>query len=181
MALPTHRLSVFKKYLEERWSNDWLLNVASMAEGITVTDAIVNFERYLHSSSVTFEYYLLSTMTEGDRVFKHQALNLTGNGAVIANDALPLFNTVRLDLSTMNSDPCRKYFRMPVVESHIENGKFTPAALTAWNGIVVTHLSNSVALDNIVSGKGNVITGGTINPYVQMRQLHRRKRPKITA
>lgn len=179
MALPNFRLSIFKRYQPESWSNDWLLNVADMAEAVTVANALVEFERRMHANLVSFEYYLISTMQVGDRSFRHVAINQLGYVTQTAAESLPLFNVLRVDLTTNDSDPCRKYFRMPVSEGQIDSGKFVAGTLTSFASLITTHFNNSIAIDNVVSGRGNVVTGASANPFVQMRQLHRRNKKKV--
>lgn len=180
MALPNYRLSIFKKLDAEEWSNDWMLYTGSFAEATAVAEALINFERNVHGSRVDFTYYLLSSTTVGDRLFKHVGINQAGLRGINTGLALPLFNTVRLDLSTNLSDPCRKYFRCPLEEGNQTDGQLESAFLTMMQTQLVDHFFNSVAMDNVVSGKGNVVTGGSWHPYVQMRQLHRRKKKKVT-
>ena len=179
MAPPNFRVSIFKRFSNEVWSNDWLLNVLDMENANTVATALVEFERRMHHADVIFEYMRISTLALADRIFRHIPINLPGYSASALGSYMPLYCTLRLDMSTVDSDPCRKYFRQPVVEQNQADGKFTTAAIDVYNGFITTYLVNTIALDNIVSSRGNVVTGATINPYVQMRQLTRRKRPKI--
>ena len=179
MALPTHRVEIFKSLGAGRWSNSYLLNVASMDEGEAVTLALVNFERHMHLDNVRFDYWRCSTMTVGDRVFRHEAINLNGIAAKGSAEMMPLFCTLRIDFATMDSDPGRKFYRLPVTEATAVDGIFGAAFLAAVQGTIDTHLVNSIALDNIVTSKGNVITGATPYGQIQERQLRRRKRPKV--
>lgn len=179
MALPTHRLDIFKRLGAEEWANSWLLNAASMDAAQEVAEAIVSFEQHIHSTTVTLAYYRLSTTTVGDRTFRHVPLNLAGLSDLGGVDGLPLFNTLRVDLSTLDSDPCRKYFRIPLTESMQANGLLSPTTVSNFQATITTYLLNTVAIDNIVSNKGNVATGATVYPFVQMRQLKRKKRKKV--
>lgn len=178
MALPTHRVSIFKKLGAEEWSNDWLLNVLDMDQANDVADALLEFERRMHQGDVAFTYMRISTTVKADRIFRHVPLNLMGYGGISGADGLPLFNTLRLDLSTLDSDPARKYFRLPLVEGNVANMKHSDSVMTVYNGIVTTYLLNTIALDNIVTSKGNVVTGASVHPFVQMRQLKRRGKKK---
>lgn len=179
MPLPTHRISIFKKLSEERWSNDWLCVRADMDAAAALAVSLVNFEQRVHSSRVTFEYSLVATMAEGDRVFRHTPINLPGLMGINALTMLPLFNTVRMDMATTDSDPCRKYFRMPLEESNQEDGKIIAATLTTLASAVTTYLNPVIALNALVSGKGNAVVSASFFNFIQMRQLHRRKRKKI--
>lgn len=180
MALPNYRLSIYKRLGNEAWSNDWLLNTIDIDAADSVAVALVEFEERMHSEEVQFEYYRVSSTAVGDRVFRHVPINQPGYVPLSAGNNLPLFNTMRVDLQTIDSDPCRKYFRTPVIEGNQENGKFTDAAMTYFTQVITTYLLNTIALDNIVSNKGNVVTTASVYPYVQMRQLARRRKKKVT-
>lgn len=179
MPLPTHRISIFKKLGAEVWSNDWLVNRVDMDAAASLGNSLVNFEQRLHGARVMFEYVLIATMSEGDRVFRHTPINLPGLQATAVGAMLPLFNTIRMDMATTDSDPCRKYFRMPIEEGNQEEGILNPATITSLNGFVTTYLNPIIALNAIVSGRGNLVTSATFARAIQMRQLHRRKRKKI--
>jgi hypothetical protein len=179
MALPKYRLSIVKGIQSEEWSNDWLLNVPDMNAAADVAEALIDFEQHMHTSNVQFRYYRISTLTKGDRVFRHVGLN--SNGLILApsDEELPLFNCIRIDLTTLDSDPARKYFRMPVLESMQSGGELLPSTISNLNGNITSYLLNTIALDNIVTSKGNTVSGATVFPRVQMRQLTRRRKKKV--
>lgn len=180
MALPTHRVSIFKRVGNEQWSNDWLLNVTDMDAAEATAEVLVEFERRMHHMHVFFEYFRVSTMTKGDRLFRHIAINENGYMDNTNKSFLPLFNTVRIDLSTLDSDPCRKYFRSPVAEDWQIDGQLQQQLLTDLDGLITQYFRNTIAIDNVVSNKGNVVGGATVYPFVQMRQLARRRKKKVT-
>lgn len=178
MPLPTHRLEIRKSWGNRSWSNDWLLYVADMAEGELVANALVNFERQMHANVVSFDFYVLSTAPKDGRVFRHKAINLLGVNNAGTEQFLPMYCTMRVDLPTVDGDPARKYFRLPLLETQQSNGRLNSTDIATYQGIVNTHLVNSIALDNIVTPKGRVVGGATVHFEVQMRQLRRRRRKK---
>ena len=178
MAMPNFRLSIVKTMGNRNWSNDYLLNISGFVEGSDVANALVTFERNLYLDLVTIAYYRLSTMQVGDRTFRHVNIGLPGLNIHGGADYLPLFNCVRVDLSTADHDPARKYFRIPIIEGNQANGQLTGAYRTFLQGKVDQFLVNSVALDNIVTSKGYVVTGASVHGLVQERQLNRRRRKK---
>lgn len=178
MPLPTHRLEIRQKFSNWRWSNDYLLYVADFAEGEAVANALVEFHRRMSFTLTTFEFYVLSTYAKDGRVFRHKAVNATGYASLGTAQLLPLFNTVRVDLNTLDGDPARKYLRAIATEGDQDTGVWVAASVSSWQSVINTYLVNSVALDNIVTPKGRVVTGATVHNVVQERQLRRRRKKK---
>lgn len=175
----SYRVEIHKSLQGETWANSYLIGAIDMDDAVATATAIVEFERRMHWDLIYFNYMLVSTILEDDRIFRHIAINLSGYTPSSPNTWLPLYNTVRVDFSTTDSDPCRKYFRTPVMEPIQSNGLLEPANITAFNGIISTYFFGTVAGDNLWSPKGNLVVAGSVYPYVQMRQLHRRRRPVV--
>ena len=177
MGVPTHRLEIRKTWSGHNWSNDYLIEAPDMADAEGITLAILAFERAIHLDVVTFVYWRISTVIRFDRVFRHQAINLPGLLSASGSDLLPLFNTIRLDMVTVDSDPCRKYFRIPVTEAQQVNGVVVAGVQATFNSLFATCVAAWPSTSRVVSGRGNNVIGGVIYPNVQMRQLRRHKRP----
>lgn len=178
MPSPLFRITIVKAYNNIEWSNDWLTIDATMADAATRAAQLVTFERNLHLTVVNFLYYRVSTTLIGDRSFRHTGINAPGlRGA--SGEPLPLYCTVRMDMPTADSDPARKYFRLPVQETEQSTALLLGTTVTALQNIVQTHLITSGAISGIVTSKGNPVTGATIAALVQMRQLRRKKRPAV--
>lgn len=175
MAQPNYRIEIVKELFGEQWANDWMTDVVGMNTAQDLASEILSFERAIHQTRVNFLYILISTTLPEDRVFRHIPLNQ--NGQFISDEYIPLFNTVRLDMATEDSDPCRKYFRLPIGENRITNGilnsDYVGLLNTAWNSYMIT----GDVFTHIVSGAGNNVLSGAFHLAVQMRQLHRRRRP----
>jgi hypothetical protein len=176
MALPNFRVSIVKSLNNEVWSNDYLLNVADIGAAESKALDIKEFERQMHYSTVHFDYMRISTTSVGDRIFRHTVLNSFGIIDATGNDFLPLYCCMRLDLKTADSDPARKYYRLPVTEGHQSAGIFTSAALTAFTTKVTTYFIATSAYLGIVTSKGHAVIDASISDKVQMRQLSRRRR-----
>lgn len=177
----THRLEIHKQLLSEEWTNAYLISGVDMDDAQDVADAILEFERRFHRDIVFFTYYLLSTLMVEDRIFRHIPINASGLLATGSNQYLPLYNTFRVDFGTLDSDPCRKYYRAPVLEAEQENGLLASGEQAAKNTIISTYFFGSVAGDNLYTPAGNVVTSGTCFGQVQMRQLHRKRKKKVVA
>lgn len=178
MPEPLWRIETVKQLNNEVWSNDWLTDDATIDDAQDLAAILQTFERNIHMSAVQFTYIRVSSYIPGDRTFRNLQTNLPGLNDTL--DYLPLFNTVRLNLQTADSDPGRKYFRCPVPELQQTNGVLVPSYITFLSTQVATYLVAENALEHLVTPKGNRVTSATIFPNVQMRQLHRRRKKKVT-
>lgn len=177
--MPTlYRIQINKLRNNEEWSNDWIIEDETIDDAEDTANELITFEKQIHQDSVFFTYVRISTVLKGDRYFRHLALNQVG--VRNSNDSLPLYCTFRLDLPTADSDPCRKYFRGPVQEGDQTNGFLSAALLGVFNADVATYLATPGLFAKMRSGAGNPVVGGVFSPLVQMRQLHRHKRKKVT-
>lgn len=179
MAPPVWRIEINKSFPGEEWANDYLTKSTTIEDAQDLASILLDFERSIHMSAVQFNYMRISSWIKGDRTFRHLAINLAGQATTV--EYLPLYCTMRLDLPTANSDPARKYYRLPVGEGAQANGVFNSASIDAWTAAVNTHLVANDAIPLIVTSKGNPCTTANVFPYVQMRQLHRRRKKKAPA
>jgi len=179
MGIPTHRIEIRKTWQGHDWSNDYLVESPDMDAAAAFAIDTVEFERDLHFNMITFVYVRTSTIEKFDRIFRHIDLNLPGTASTDTTNTLPLFNVVRMDLRTADSDPCRKYFRLPIPESQQDNGVLAPAYIAGFTAILSAWISTFDEVTKVVSGRGNNVIGGSVYPLVQMRQLHRHKKKKV--
>lgn len=179
MGVPTHRLEIRKSRLGHQWSNDYLIESPSMDDAQDMSELTLTFERSFHMNVVNFDYYRLSTMTPGDRIFRHVPLNVPGLAGAGGSDYLPLFNTLRFDMSTLDSDPCRKYYRLPLPEGLVTNEVIDAGTRTTINSAFSTWFAAWPDGTNVVSNIGHLVINGSCSAIVQMRQLRRHRRPKI--
>lgn len=179
MGVPTHRIEIRKEYGAHNWANDYLVECPSFDDALSMAIALLSFERSIHMIPVLFTYYRVSTMAIGDRIFRHTPLSTNGTYGAGGTDFLPLFNTLRFDLQTLDSDPGRKYFRCPLPEGLVLNEIIHPDLLTAANTAYATAQASFPTGSKIVTSKGHNVVAGYGYPRVQMRQLHRHKRKKI--
>lgn len=176
MGAPVWRLEIFKKLEAETWSNAYLLDDTDITAADAVASSLVDWEAAIHKSNVQLEYYLLSSIAIGDRIFRHVPLNIPGEDPIGSEQWIPLYNTLRMDMATTDSDPARKYYRLPITEGMQQNSIFTPAAVTAFNSAINTILQPIIDLGSIVTNSGKVVVSASTHVAVQMRQLHRKRR-----
>ena len=175
MAAPQWRIQIQKTMGAESWSNDYLTDDLLLDDAQDLASGLLAFEQNIHTVDVNFDFVRISSFVEGDRTFRHIPINEPGNGG--SGDYLPLFNTMRMDLQTSDSDPGRKYYRLPISETQVTNGEFTSTWLAAMASEITASLVTPGLLEHIVTNAGNNIGSATIQPKVAMRQLNRRKRP----
>lgn len=179
MGIPTHRLEIRKLYEGHSYSNDYNVECPSMDDAEAMAISLVEFERSFHLNNVVFVSYRVSTVAVGDRIFRHQPIDTIGLRLRSGTSQLPLFCTVRLDMRTVDSDPCRKYYRPPLEETDQEDGHLSAGY---WTAIVAAWFVMNAAFpvgSKIVSNKGNNVVGASGFPDVQMRQLHRKRKKKV--
>lgn len=178
MPLPLWRIEIVKELNNEQWSNDYLTDDATLDDAQDLSAILQTFERQIHMAVVRFTYIRVSSYVPGDRTFRHITTNLPGLRET--SDYMPLFNTMRVDFGTADSDPGRKYYRTPVAEVWSVNGFFVGEINTLLTADIATYLVATNALEHLVTPKGNRITSASLYPRVQMRQLHRRRKKKVT-
>lgn len=181
MPAANYRVEVRKSAFGHEWSNDYLLSTSSLTQAATFANALAAMERGFHGDVVLFEWVRTSTLAVGDRQFIHTPINLhgqsdTGGGT----NLLPLFNTIRVDLGTASSDPARKYYRQPILETQQSNGTLDPTLATAISTDVASAIIGGTPIP-VVTTKGNAVVSVSVFSQVQMRQLFRRRRKKVTS
>ena len=180
MSSPNLRVEIRKSWNGHSWGNDYLIHAADMDAGQAFAGQALAFERNMHETVVHFEGIRISTTLVGDRSFRHIPVNNFGLATNGSTNLLPLWNVLRFDFQTADSDPCRKYYRLPIPEVNQDNGNIAGAVLTAYQTFFNTFFASLDASTTIVSTKGHVVVGGSPYALVQMRQLHRHKRKKVT-
>lgn len=176
--MPTNfRIQIAKTLPEYHWSNEYLCTEETVEDAQDVANELLTFERHIHMAAVQFAYIRVSTTLVGDRFFRHLAVNLPGLGFTV--EYLPLYCTARMDMPTADSDPCRKYYRLPVAESDQQNGIMAAARVTDLNNLIATYLVTPGVLAHIFTPRGNPVISASFSNIVQMRQQHRHKKKKV--
>lgn len=177
--MPHYLVQSFKTHnFEPRpWSNVYQIDAASLVVATNAAQTIVTAERQFHKVSVTFTYARISDITTPGDIYATLPINLPG---VIADpaDALPLWNTVRADISVVGGGrPSRKFYRLPLGEAEATG----MAVLVGVRNQIITTLTQlvsdlaaaSVFLEDPQAQRWSVVS---VQERIQMRQLHRRRR-----
>jgi len=172
-------VQIFKTHpLEPReWSNDYVVDAGTLEAGVAALAIIYVAESSFHNVATQFTHAIVSSTTPFDNVFQSVPLNTPGERTDPA-DNLPLWNTLRLDVSAAGGGrPGRKFYRLPLGESDVSNYIIGSGLLgdvkTAMDG-VISDLSGLGSPWLIGEGREALETF----PFnkVQMRQLHRKRR-----
>jgi hypothetical protein len=176
MALFT--VQVFKHLGATKWTNVYHLDAVDLASAVAATDHIKALEQAIHYNVVNIDYARVSTFAEGDNVFETVPINATGGRDLAGVDYLPLFNTMRVDISVDGGGrPSRKYYRIPIPESFNSNGNLDSAQVSFLEGAVQTAITDLAAdATPLVDPDGQEWNIATGFHQVQMRQLHRKRR-----
>lgn len=180
MALPNHRVEIVKAIGTEEWANDYLVDVPDLDAAIAFANTLVVAERAFHYNNVVFVRIRASTLLVGDRRFRVVGLTGTGSRTATATVQLPLFNVARVDIQTQDSDPLRKYYRLPLQEEEVTNASVEGATRTLIDNQLNLALGNANVAGRWVSGSGNVALNAVTQLRVAQRQLKRRRKKKET-
>jgi hypothetical protein len=152
-----------------RWSNRYIINVASTAEGLAIASQIKNAERDIHSGAILFEQLRVGPFPiVGAGGGAIQPLGVPGN-RVTSGDFLPLFNVARCDFGTLIGRPSRKYLRVGITEADTGGMEISGTLLAAMQTYVVVMLD----MLEFVDVDGQSFISGVAKPTIAMRQLRR--------
>jgi hypothetical protein len=172
-------IQLFKGTAPLRWSNRYHVNSPTITQANTdALDVLLTAERNITPTFMQFTEMLVSTITEGDRVFISTVLDVAGLRA-FSTDALPLFNTALARFSVGGiGDSARKYYRI-LTEGDIGGGALEPSLVT----LMLSELNDMVngmaeAGSPLCKVDGSLLTDVSVQSEVQERQLRRRNKPR---
>lgn len=167
--------TIEKYYNGEYWVNHYYLDVADLLAAYSAALDIMELERAVTYSTVTFTKVSARTTADLDYIFQTGAVNLPGLGGGVGQ-MMPLFVVARCDFTVTASRPSRKYLRGVLSEDSVTGMTLTPDTVTYINTNYVTPLVNMAAY---VDKQGQPVVGGACSPNTGMRQLRRgsKKRP----
>ena len=174
--MPLFQLDIEKRLGSEFWTNRYFMLGDTFSNTVTASEGVVNAERALHSTQVTFTRYRVSDPTSTQYVIV--PLNVAGLRAT-QGTLLPLFNTLRFDITAITGRPSRKYYRGVLGEDDIA-GDALDSDFSAFAATLAAELSTGTGVNGIIGPQEEVLTDVTIHPFVQMRQLRRSRRRRAT-
>jgi hypothetical protein len=170
--MPLFAVDVQKKLGAEYWTNRYLVQLASIDDAGAAVGSIVDAERAIHWTGVTFDRTRVSDLVAGTdlfRIYQHGTLGL----AAFVGEYIPLFNVVVVDFQPALGRPSRKYLRTPVFEANIANGEFAQS----WIDQVTTqYVTPMLAVASFRDPDNQTFVSGAMKRAVGMRQLRRGSR-----
>lgn len=169
-------LEIEKVYQGEYWVNRYFLS-QSIGDGASTAAQILQVERNIHMSQITFTKMSLRTVAKGDFQYATTPLNLPGLGTLgTTANTVPLFVTLRVDLGTAGGRPSRKYYRGVLYEGVVNTVTVENDFVTSMN----TALAPLAGLAGFCDPQGQPIVNVAVSPLVGMRQLRRGSKKKNT-
>jgi hypothetical protein len=165
---------VQKVYQGEYWTNRYILEAADLAAATLAAHEIVDNERNIHSTLITFDKLRVSSVAEGDQEYAIESL--TGNGEYNAGVLLvPLFNVVRVDFNCATGRPSRKYLRGCIGNENQVGPNLLPAY---WTIVGTSYVTLMLNVPGFVDVDGQPFTSGVTMQRIGMRQLRRGRRKR---
>lgn len=171
--MPLYQADIEKRISSEFWSNRYIINAPDFAQATEIADNLVFHERALHTTAVSFTRFRVSTTAIDDGIYTIVPINAAGLRTT-GTALLPLFNTLRFDLSAAVGRPSRKFYRGVLSEGDIA-GDAIVVDFTSFATTLAGNLGTEIG-PGVVDPQGTVLLSVTVHPFVQMRQLRRSRR-----
>lgn len=173
--MPIFQVDIEKRLGSEFWTNRYIVEAPNIGEASQFGLNIVAVERTIHSTAVQFTKMRTSTTAVGDGIYNIAPLAGTGNRSVVGTQLLPLFNTLRVDISANTGRPSRKYYRGVLTENDI-SGDAVTESFTSFADALENLVGATPPAPRVVDPDGETLSTITVMPNVQMRQLRRSRR-----
>lgn len=174
--MPIYSVDIEKRLGSEFWSNRYILRHGTLEGAQAFTASLVSTEAQFHNPAVAFTRYRISDTTVGSDVYLIVPMSLNG-GRADASALLPLFNTLRMDITATSGRPSRKYYRGVLTENDI-SGDAVVADFSAFAAALDTLLPDTAGGNGLVDPQAQDLVEFVVMPNVQMRQLRRSRRKR---
>lgn len=154
-----------------KWSNTYYVDAGTHLEAAGLGVNLWNLgESLFHSEGVfCYEVYANSTFDPPGSPGLVQAIPAGDQRGALTGwnpaQALPLFNVVRVDFATFESRPSRKFYRLGLQETSIENGQL----LAAYNTLIQETCEDMAAFPYTVDVDGQSWFGATVKGITSRR------------
>lgn len=174
--MPLFSVDIEKEYQGEYWTNRYIVQAADLNTANGDGGGIVALERTIHLTDVLFTRWRTSDLDPATDLYIINQINAQGL-RTHATDILPLFNVARVDFSTGQGRPSRKYLRGVLVEADITFNTILAGTVTDLTTSYATPMKNT---GYYVDVDGQVFTAVSVYPLVAMRQLRRGSKRRVT-
>jgi hypothetical protein len=177
--MPIYRTQVFyARAINEKWTNVYHIEAAGLADAASAADtAMTSNLLAILNTTCTLVKYLVSDPTSA--AFIEVPKNEPGVNSD-GGSLLPLFNSVKARYPTdALGRPDYKFYKGYLTEDSHAAGMITSGSITTLEGALSNMLADMVLASGLfVSHEGDTWSDPVVQPEVQMRQMHR-KRKKI--
>lgn len=180
--MPFFRIQLFKEHPESNrpFSNTYIVSATDMFAAQGAADIIKDFEQDMYDNAFLITYARVSTVAEDGNVYTTIPYNVNGNSAP-SGTGLPLFNTLRVDITTTGfGRPTHMHYRNlseGVIVGSAIDGTFLSAHTALVNGLIADLNTNDTPW---VQEDGDHLVNATSFPKVVQRSLHRKRRKPVT-
>jgi hypothetical protein len=180
--MPVYRTQVFyARAVNEKWTNVYHIDAASLTDAATAVDTAMtaNLLAILNTTCQLVKY-LVSDPTSA--AFIETPKNLAGTNGD-GGTLLPLFNSVKARYPTdALGRPDYKFYKGYITEDSHVAGELTSGSITTLEGALSNMLADMVlASATFVSHEGDLWSDPIVQPAVQMRQMHRKRKKVVVA
>ena len=170
------RLTIEMLYQGEYWTNVYWL-AGDIADAGSPAAAIINAQRAVTLGGILFTKFRVDDGVKDTDVFITAPINQFGLRSTGGNEMVALFNTCRVDFAAGVGRPSRKYLRGVLHEDDVQ---FNTIKASTLDFVKTTYADVVAAVTAYEDVDAEDITGGTVFPFVQMRQLRRKNKKKTT-
>jgi hypothetical protein len=170
--MPQYQIDIQKVLGTEYWTNVYHVSAASLTAARDIMFDIVDEEKKIHHTNVSFDRYRVALMPVSGGSFLTGGLS--GPGLATGPADVPLFAVARVEFSTGFGRPGIKMYRGCLTEGDIvDTTALSSGIQTYFNGTWIPGLLAAAPLEKI---NGTGFVGGSLSPTVGMRQLRRGSR-----
>lgn len=171
--MPLFTVDIEKTLDGEFWTNRYIIDEIDIQSANQFGLFIVNRERDIHSTSITFSRYRTSDQIPLNDSFVVTPIGENGLRDTGFSLLLPLFNCVRVDFGVAFGRPSRKYLRIGLTESDVSGADIVSTVVD----LVGTIYADALVSDpTFVDVDGQAISSRSVFEKIQMRQLRRGSR-----
>lgn len=171
------RVTIYKRFEalnNERWANTYYIDALGPSTALDAGELIAGYEMACSPSGVNVYRIVAKLLPVGDN--SQRAVDIDGALTIDPVNMIPFFNTIRVILTDDLGRSETKYLRAMLGEANVNGWNITDEKYTA---MVDDYLTPLLAVLGLRGPREEVITGGSVQKLIQMRQLgwHRRARP----
>lgn len=174
---PYWQIDIQKRMGNEYWTNVYHVARSDQAGARAAGEFIIsNLEIPLHREMVEFVSMRVAPFPGPSEGTIYPIGEIGGQPNI---SYLPMFVVMRVDFPAPTGRPSRKFYRQPVAEADQENGAFTTAAFTAYQGVIQGFFDDPQS-SGLIDVDGQLLASGQLQVSLGMRQLRRGSKRRVT-